>query len=68
MAPPMSWESVLMNNEYGREGHMTFCDCRKWALSLTRQVDHEVKGVGRKALQAPRGDDEFVLEGSEYDP
>ena len=54
--------------EYGREGrtHMTFRDCWKRALSLTRKVDHEVKGVlGRKALQAPCGDDEFVLEGSE---
>ena len=57
-----------MNNEYGQEGHVTFHDCRKRALSLTRQVDHEIKGVGRKALQALRGDDEFVLEGSEYDP
>ena len=56
-----------MNNEDGREGHMAFLDCRKWALSLTRQVDHKVKGVGCRALQAPRGDDEFVLVGSEYD-
>ena len=50
-------------NEYGHEGHMTFRDCWKRALSLTRKVDHKVKGVGRKALQAPCGDDE--LEGSE---
>ena len=50
--------------EYGHEGHMTFRDhCQKRALSLTRKVDHKVKGVGRKALQAPCGDDE--LEGSE---
>ena len=56
-----------MNNEHGQEGHMTFCDCRKRALFLTRQVDHKVKGVGCRALQAPRGDDEFVLVGSEYD-
>ena len=52
-----------MNNKYGQEGHVAFCDCQKQALSLTRQVDHEVNGVGRKALQAPRGDNE----GSEYD-
>ena len=56
-----------MNNEHSQEGHVTFHDCRKQALSLTRQVDHEVKGVGRKALQAPHGDDEFEPEGSEYD-
>ena len=55
------------SNQYTKPSHLnTFRDCQKWALSLTRQVDHKVKGVGRKALQAPRGDDEFVLEGSEY--
>ena len=62
----MSWKPALKKNEYGREGHMTFHDCWKQALFLTRKVDHEVKGVGHKALQIPSGDDEFLLEGSEY--
>ena len=56
-----------MNNEYGREGHVILVIAGNGPYLLTRQVDRKVKGVGRKALQAPRGDDEFVLEGSEYD-